>query len=90
MYGHFGPAGRAYVFAGPGLGQLAAYLSVTALACLGYGSIFLALSLVFKNPILPGDCGASMGDVPCRLAAFTTKAERCLLPETAMSCDSPT
>ena len=54
MYGHFGPAGRAYVFAGPGLGQLAAYLSVTALACLGYGSIFLALSLVFKNPILPG------------------------------------
>ncbi len=54
MYGHFGPAGRAYVFAGPGLSQLAAYLSVSALACLGYGSIFLALSLVFKNPILPG------------------------------------
>ena len=54
MYGHFGPAGRAYVFSGPGLGQLAAYLSVTALACLGYGSVFLALSLIFKNPILPG------------------------------------
>jgi len=54
MYGHFGPAGRAYVFSGPGLGQLAAYLSVSALACLGYGSVFLALSLVFKNPILPG------------------------------------
>jgi ABC-type transport system involved in multi-copper enzyme maturation permease subunit len=54
MYSHFGPAGRAYVFSGPGLGQLAAYLSVTALACLGYGSVFLALSLVFKNPILPG------------------------------------
>jgi ABC-type transport system involved in multi-copper enzyme maturation permease subunit len=54
MYGHFGPAGRAYVFSGPGLGQLATYLSVSALACLGYGSVFLALSLVFKNPILPG------------------------------------
>jgi ABC-type transport system involved in multi-copper enzyme maturation permease subunit len=54
MYGHFGPAGRSYVFSGPGLGQLTAYLSVTALACLGYGSVFLALSLVFKNPILPG------------------------------------
>jgi ABC-type transport system involved in multi-copper enzyme maturation permease subunit len=54
MYGHFGPAGRSYVFAGPGLGQLVAYLSVTALACVGYGSVFLALSLVFKNPILPG------------------------------------
>ena len=54
IYGHFGPAGRSYVFSGPGLGQLTAYLSVTALACLGYGSVFLALSLVFKNPILPG------------------------------------
>ncbi len=54
MYGHFGPAGRTYVFSGPGLGQLAAYMSVTALACIGYGSVFLALSLIFKNPILPG------------------------------------
>ena len=31
-----------------------AYLGVTALACLGYGSVFLALSLVIRNPILPG------------------------------------
>ncbi|HZD92815.1 MAG TPA: hypothetical protein VE133_01090, partial [Candidatus Sulfotelmatobacter sp.] len=53
-YGHFGPAGRAYVFNGPGLSQLLSYLLVTVLACLGFGSIFLALSLVFKNPILPG------------------------------------
>jgi ABC-type transport system involved in multi-copper enzyme maturation permease subunit len=53
-YGHFGPAGRAFVFYGPGLGHLFAYLSVTVLACVGYGSLFLALSLVFKNPILPG------------------------------------
>jgi ABC-type transport system involved in multi-copper enzyme maturation permease subunit len=54
MYGHFGPAGRAFVFDGPGLGHLFAYVSVTVLACIGYGSLFLALSLVFKNPILPG------------------------------------
>jgi hypothetical protein len=27
---------------------------VTVLACLGFGSIFLALSLLFKNPIIPG------------------------------------
>ncbi len=54
MYGHFGPAGRAFVFDGPGLSHLFAYLSVTFLACVGYGSLFLALSLVFKNPILPG------------------------------------
>lgn len=54
MYGHFGPAGRSFVFDGPGLGHLAAYLGVTLLACVGYGSLFLALSLVSKNPILPG------------------------------------
>jgi len=54
MFGHLGPAGRAYVFDGPGLGHLLAYLGVTVLACVGYGSMFLALSMVFKNPILPG------------------------------------
>jgi ABC-type transport system involved in multi-copper enzyme maturation permease subunit len=53
-YSHFGPAGRAFVFNGPGLGQLSSYLLVTVLACLGFGAIFLALSLIFKNPILPG------------------------------------
>jgi ABC-type transport system involved in multi-copper enzyme maturation permease subunit len=54
MYAHFGTAGRAFVFDGPGMGHLFAYLGVTVLACIGYGSLFLALSLVFKNPILPG------------------------------------
>jgi ABC-type transport system involved in multi-copper enzyme maturation permease subunit len=54
MYAHFGAAGRAFVFDGPGLGHLMAYLGVTLLACVGYGSLFLALSLVVKNPILPG------------------------------------
>lgn len=54
MYGHFGAPGAAYVFHGPGLGQLVAYLCVTLLACLGYGAIFVALSLFIKNPIIPG------------------------------------
>jgi ABC-type transport system involved in multi-copper enzyme maturation permease subunit len=54
MYSRFGPAGKSYVFDGPGLAQLGAYLLVTALACLGYGAVFLALSLLFKNPIIPG------------------------------------
>jgi len=54
MYAHFGAAGRAFIFDGPGLGHLTAYLGVTLLACVGYGSLFLALSLVVKNPILPG------------------------------------
>jgi ABC-type transport system involved in multi-copper enzyme maturation permease subunit len=53
-YARFGAAGKSYVFDGPGLGQLGSYLLVTALACLGYGAVFLALSLLFKNPIVPG------------------------------------
>jgi hypothetical protein len=53
-YERFGAAGRSYVLDGPGLHQLGAYLLVTALTCIGYGSVFLALSLLFKNPIIPG------------------------------------
>jgi ABC-type transport system involved in multi-copper enzyme maturation permease subunit len=53
MYGHFGPAGQYYVFNGPGMGQLGAYLGVTVLACIGYGAVFLMLSLLLKNPIIP-------------------------------------
>jgi hypothetical protein len=54
IYERFGSAGRSYIFDGPGLSQLGSYLLVTALACLGYGAVFLALSLLFKNPIIPG------------------------------------
>jgi hypothetical protein len=53
-YSRFGSAGRSYVFDGPGIGQLGSYLLATALACLGYGAVFLTLSLLFKNPIIPG------------------------------------
>ena len=53
-YSRFGAAGRYYVFDGPGLAQLGSYLLVMALACIGYGAVFLALSLLFKNPIIPG------------------------------------
>ena len=50
MYGPYGAAGRDYIFNGPGLGQLGAYLLVIVLACLGYGSVFLLLSMMFRNP----------------------------------------
>ncbi|HET9743953.1 MAG TPA: hypothetical protein VFQ00_14485 [Terriglobales bacterium] len=53
IYWPHGAAGQYFVFNGPGLGQLGAYLGVTFLACVGYGSIFLALSLLLKNPIIP-------------------------------------
>ena len=53
-YSRLGSTGRSYVFEGPGLSQLGSYLLVTALACVGYGAMFLTLSLLFKNPIVPG------------------------------------
>jgi ABC-type transport system involved in multi-copper enzyme maturation permease subunit len=53
MYGHFGQAGQYYVFNGPGMRQLISYLGITVLACIGYGSVFLALSLLMKNPVIP-------------------------------------
>lgn len=51
MYGHFA-AGRDFVTNGPGLAHLRGYLLVTALACLGYSAVFLAMSLLFKNPVV--------------------------------------
>jgi len=50
IYAHYGAAGQAFVMEGPGLGQLEAYMGITALACFGYGSIFMLLSMLFKNP----------------------------------------
>jgi ABC-type transport system involved in multi-copper enzyme maturation permease subunit len=50
MYLGFGAAGRDYIFNGPGLGQLEAYLVIVVLACLGYGAVFLLLSMIFRNP----------------------------------------
>lgn len=53
-----------YVAAGPsvlfdqlgsfrGLGELASYLLVTSLACVGYGAVFLTAGVLMKNPIIP-------------------------------------
>lgn len=53
MYAGYGAAGQDYMWHGPGLGQLEAYLLIAVLASLGYGSIFLLLSLMFRNP-MPG------------------------------------
>jgi ABC-type transport system involved in multi-copper enzyme maturation permease subunit len=50
MYAGYGASGREYMMQGPGLGQLEAYLLIVVLACLGYGAVFLMLSMVFRNP----------------------------------------
>jgi hypothetical protein len=53
MYYPFGARGRQYIFDGPGLHELFAYLGVTALAVLGYGAVFMLFSMLFKNPAVP-------------------------------------
>ena len=42
-----------YFFDGPGGAQALTYLGITALACVGYGAIFLITGLFFRNPIIP-------------------------------------
>jgi ABC-type transport system involved in multi-copper enzyme maturation permease subunit len=50
---HFDPSALREYLQGPGWGHVAAYLGVTALACLGYGSVFLTAGMLFRNPIIP-------------------------------------
>ncbi|HVW09317.1 MAG TPA: hypothetical protein VHC90_12085 [Bryobacteraceae bacterium] len=43
----------AYMFAGPGMSHLASYFTAAVLACIGYGSLFLASGVLFRNPLVP-------------------------------------
>ena len=38
---------------GPGMNHLFWYLTITILACIGYGAFFLVVGLFFRNPIIP-------------------------------------
>src|SRR5437588_12308693 len=38
---------------GPGMSQLFWYVTITILACIGYGALFLVVGLFFRNPIIP-------------------------------------
>jgi ABC-type transport system involved in multi-copper enzyme maturation permease subunit len=50
---HFGPAWSDYLYHGPGMSQLGSYMLVAALACVGYGAVFLMCGLFFRNPMIP-------------------------------------
>ena len=54
FYTALGPAVRSAYFAnGPGLRQALTYLTITLLACMGYGAVFVLVGLVFRNPVIP-------------------------------------
>ncbi len=50
---HFGAEYNDFIFHGPGLGHLGWYTLVAALACAGYGAVFLMCGLLYKNPMIP-------------------------------------
>lgn len=44
---------REFLFQGPGLRHLGAYVLVTVLACIGYGGVFLLFGSIFRSPAIP-------------------------------------
>ncbi len=52
-FGLFPSESSGYFLGGAGASHLLAYLGVTILACVGYGSVFLIVGLFFRNPIIP-------------------------------------
>lgn len=53
FFSHFYSASTRYFLDGPGLGHLFWYVTITILACVGYGAFFLVVGLFFRNPIIP-------------------------------------
>jgi ABC-type transport system involved in multi-copper enzyme maturation permease subunit len=54
MYAHFpSVVVGAYLRDGNGWSHLAAYATTAALGCVGYGSVFLLMGALFRNPIIP-------------------------------------
>jgi ABC-type transport system involved in multi-copper enzyme maturation permease subunit len=53
MLSRFDRASIAEYLSTQGSSELFSYLGVTALACVGYGSVFLAAGMFFRNPIIP-------------------------------------
>jgi hypothetical protein len=53
FFSHYYAASSRFFLDGPGFGQLFWYLTITTLACVGYGAFFLVVGLFFRNPIIP-------------------------------------
>ena len=53
FFAHFYSASTRFFFDGPGFSQLFWYVTITVLACVGYGAFFLVVGLFVRNPIIP-------------------------------------
>ena len=67
------PTLQEFVFRGDGIHHLFAYLGVTVLACVGYGSVFLAAGVLMRNPIIPAAIMLVWESVNSFLPAFLQK-----------------
>jgi ABC-type transport system involved in multi-copper enzyme maturation permease subunit len=47
------PANVHYLLDGGGASEVGDYLGITLLACIGYGAVFMAIGLFFRNPVVP-------------------------------------
>ena len=70
--------------AGPGWGNWRWYLVVTALACVGYGAVFLTVGLMFRNPMIPAAVVMVWEAINGFLPELLQKIQRDLLPEIAV------
>lgn len=67
------PTLQEFVFRGDGLHHLFTYLGVTVLACIGYGSVFLAAGVLMRNPIIPAAIMLVWESINSFLPAFLQK-----------------
>jgi ABC-type transport system involved in multi-copper enzyme maturation permease subunit len=62
-----------FLFRGDGLHHVVAYLGVTVLAVIGYGSVFLAAGVLMRNPIIPAAVILVWESISSFLPAFLQK-----------------
>jgi hypothetical protein len=53
FFSHFYSSSSRFFLDGPGISQLFWYVTITILACVGYGAFFLVVGLFVRNPIIP-------------------------------------
>lgn len=53
FFSHFASSSSRFFLDGQGFSQLFWYVTITILACVGYGAFFLVVGLFFRNPIIP-------------------------------------
>lgn len=53
FFSHFYSSSARFFLDGPGVSQLLWYITITILACIGYGAFFLVVGLFIRNPIIP-------------------------------------